>query len=91
METKILKINAKRIDYRKIKIAADVLQKGGLVAFPTETVYGLGADAFNAKAVRKIFEVKKRPWHNPTHCTHCKQKRYQKSMQSCAQKSKTAY
>jgi len=65
METKILKINAKRIDYRKIKIAADVLQKGGLVAFPTETVYGLGADAFNAKAVRKIFEVKKRPWHNP--------------------------
>lgn len=45
--------------------AADVLRAGGLVAFPTETVYGLGADASNAAAVRRIFEVKGRPAAHP--------------------------
>jgi L-threonylcarbamoyladenylate synthase len=45
--------------------AAAVLQRGGLVAFPTETVYGLGADAFNARAVARIFEVKARPSFDP--------------------------
>jgi L-threonylcarbamoyladenylate synthase len=45
--------------------AADVLGGGGLVAFPTETVYGLGADALNRTAVRKIFEVKGRPLRHP--------------------------
>lgn len=45
--------------------AARVLRRGGLVAFPTETVYGLGADALNAKAVCKIFETKKRPHFDP--------------------------
>jgi len=42
-----------------------VLQRGGLVAFPTETVYGLGADAFNPRAVARIFEVKARPSFDP--------------------------
>ena len=41
--------------------AAVVIKNGGLVAMPTETVYGLGANVFDAKAVAKIFEVKKRP------------------------------
>ncbi len=41
--------------------AAELIKNGGLVAFPTETVYGLGADAFNAEAVVKIFEVEKHP------------------------------
>ena len=45
--------------------AADVLRRGGLVAFPTETVYGLGADATQDAAVKKIFSVKGRPAHNP--------------------------
>jgi L-threonylcarbamoyladenylate synthase len=45
--------------------AAAVLKSGGLVAFPTETVYGLGADAFNQNAVLKIFAAKKRPPDNP--------------------------
>ena len=49
----------------KIKIAAEVLRRGGLVAFPTETVYGLGANALDSKAVKKIFEVKGRPTDNP--------------------------
>lgn len=46
-------------------LAAHLLQQGGLVAFPTETVYGLGACATNAKAVQKIFEAKGRPADNP--------------------------
>src|SRR5215472_16616228 len=45
--------------------AARVLGEGGLVAFPTETVYGLGADATNAKAVARIYEAKGRPAFNP--------------------------
>jgi L-threonylcarbamoyladenylate synthase len=45
--------------------AVAVLRRGGLVAFPTETVYGLGADATNAGAVKRIFEVKGRPPRNP--------------------------
>ncbi len=46
--------------------AAAIIAHGGLVAFPTETVYGLGADALNAEAVRKIYEAKGRPSDNPT-------------------------
>lgn len=49
----------------KIKQAAAILQSGGLVAFPTETVYGLGADADNAAAVRAIFAAKGRPADHP--------------------------
>ena len=48
-----------------IKKAAELIQKGGLVAFPTETVYGLGASVYNAKAVAGIFEAKGRPTFNP--------------------------
>ncbi|HOK65190.1 MAG TPA: L-threonylcarbamoyladenylate synthase [Anaerohalosphaeraceae bacterium] len=49
----------------EIARAADCLRRGGLVAFPTETVYGLGADALNEEAVRRIFEVKRRPSFDP--------------------------
>lgn len=45
--------------------AAEIIQQGGLVAFPTETVYGLGADALNAEAVAKVYEAKGRPSDNP--------------------------
>ncbi|NNF03834.1 MAG: threonylcarbamoyl-AMP synthase, partial [Rhodothermales bacterium] len=45
--------------------AAALVRRGGLVAFPTETVYGLGADAGDPKAVRRIFESKGRPADNP--------------------------
>jgi L-threonylcarbamoyladenylate synthase len=65
MKTIILKINSKKPEKEKIKIAASILRRGGLVAFPTDTVYGLAADATNSKAVKKIFEVKKRPLTNP--------------------------
>lgn len=45
--------------------AADFIRRGGVVAFPTETVYGLGADVFDAKAIEKIFAAKRRPSDNP--------------------------
>jgi L-threonylcarbamoyladenylate synthase len=45
--------------------AADVLRRGGVVAFPTETVYGLGANAFDASAVARVFEIKRRPNFDP--------------------------
>ena len=48
-----------------IEIAAKIIRDGGLVAFPTETVYGLGADAMNADAVGRIYEAKGRPSDNP--------------------------
>ena len=60
MDTKILKANPDGF-----AIASEILKSGGLVAFPTETVYGLGADAFNTKAVAKIYSAKKRPNFNP--------------------------
>lgn len=63
MITKIFEVsdNLKQI----ITECSEILQKGGLVAFPTETVYGLGANPFNISAVNKIFEVKGRPKDNP--------------------------
>lgn len=48
-----------------IKKAASIIKAGGIAAFPTETVYGLGADAFNPSAAVKIFEAKKRPFFDP--------------------------
>jgi L-threonylcarbamoyladenylate synthase len=45
--------------------AAEIVRQGGIVAFPTETVYGLGADAFSPLAVARIFEVKRRPFFDP--------------------------
>lgn len=49
----------------QIGLAGQIIREGGLVAFPTETVYGLGADAFNEEAVRAIFTAKGRPQDNP--------------------------
>lgn len=67
-KTQILKVSqtlSESDDVEKLKFAADVLRKGGLVAFPTETVYGLGANALDEKAVASIFEAKGRPQDNP--------------------------
>jgi len=50
---------------KKIKKAAEIIKSGGVVAFPTETVYGLGANAYDEQAVKKIFELKGRPQDNP--------------------------
>jgi L-threonylcarbamoyladenylate synthase len=63
--TKIIQLSTEHPDVDKIQYAVEVLHAGGLVAFPTETVYGLGADALNAGAVQKVFEAKGRPSDNP--------------------------
>ncbi|KPV65537.1 MAG: Threonylcarbamoyl-AMP synthase [Candidatus Bathyarchaeota archaeon BA1] len=63
--TVVLKVDAKRPEMDKIRIAATVIRRGGTVAFPTETVYGLGADALNSEAVAKIFAAKERPMDDP--------------------------
>lgn len=65
MRTEILRVDHSSIDIGAIRRAAAVIREGGIVAFPTETVYGLGADAFNAKAVARIFEAKNRPLYDP--------------------------
>jgi len=54
-----------KVDEINIKRAAGVIKSGGIVAFPTETVYGLGANVYDSKAVASIFEVKGRPSFNP--------------------------
>jgi len=64
-QTVVLKVDSQKPDIEKVQIAADILRKGGLVAFPTETVYGLGVDALNPKAVSALFKAKKRPMDNP--------------------------
>jgi len=64
-KTLVLKVDSQKPEIEKIRIAADFIKNGGLVAFPTETVYGLGADALNSKAVLTLFEAKKRPLDNP--------------------------
>ncbi len=66
----IIAIDPNAPDPDIIRQAAAILRSGGLVAFPTETVYGLGADATNSEAVRKIFEAKGRPQTNPL-IVHC--------------------
>ncbi|MEA1993367.1 MAG: L-threonylcarbamoyladenylate synthase [Euryarchaeota archaeon] len=65
METRIIRMDPDNLDTKKIKEAAEFIKNGELVAFPTETVYGLGANTLNADAVRKIFEAKNRPADNP--------------------------
>src|SRR6476659_7619891 len=58
------RVNAASDDH-DVARAVDALRAGELVAFPTETVYGLGADAANAHAVQKLFAVKRRPADHP--------------------------
>ncbi|MDH7476989.1 MAG: L-threonylcarbamoyladenylate synthase [Candidatus Bathyarchaeota archaeon] len=64
-KTLVFKVNPKKPEHEAIRAAANIIKSGGLVAFPTETVYGLGADALNSKAVLALFEAKKRPLDNP--------------------------
>lgn len=65
MKTTIAKVDPNDIDKKVIKEAGLIIKNGGLVAFPTETVYGLGADALNEEASKKIYEAKGRPSDNP--------------------------
>jgi len=65
METKIFALNPQDFSPEDLSGAAELIQKGGLVAFPTETVYGLGADAENPEGAKAIYKAKGRPSDNP--------------------------
>ena len=62
---KIHKINPENLDADIIQEAAGVIREGGVIAFPTRCLYGLGADAFNPEAVERIFKIKRRPAEKP--------------------------
>ncbi|MBQ8540224.1 MAG: threonylcarbamoyl-AMP synthase [Clostridia bacterium] len=72
MKTTYIKVDPASPDEAALREAAECIKKGGLVAFPTETVYGLGADSFNESAVKKIYIAKGRPSDNPliSHIAH---------------------
>lgn len=65
MDTRILNIDAEDFKTEELELAAEYLREGKLVAFPTETVYGLGANAMDESAARRIYEAKGRPSDNP--------------------------
>lgn len=61
----ILEINPQNPQQRLIAQVVDILRKGGVICYPTDTMYGLGCDIFNQKAVKRIFQIKNRPKHKP--------------------------
>ena len=65
MKTEYITINADNFSLEQLSKAGEIIRAGGLVAFPTETVYGLGADATNVHAAEKIYFAKGRPSNNP--------------------------
>lgn len=65
METLYIKVDENNPEIEKIKLAAEIIKRGGLVAFPTETVYGLGANALDEESAVKIYRAKNRPQDNP--------------------------
>ncbi|MBS6397954.1 MAG: threonylcarbamoyl-AMP synthase [Clostridiales bacterium] len=65
MQTELIQIDRENIDERAMERAGRILRDGGLVAFPTETVYGLGANALDEEAAKKIYAAKGRPSDNP--------------------------
>lgn len=65
METKVVRMSEEELDRELIREAGEIIRGGGLVAFPTETVYGLGGDALNPQSSRKIYAAKGRPSDNP--------------------------
>ncbi|MBO5341590.1 MAG: threonylcarbamoyl-AMP synthase [Lachnospiraceae bacterium] len=65
MRTEVIIQEENRIDNTSLTRAGDIIRRGGLVAFPTETVYGLGGDGLNPESSRKIYEAKGRPSDNP--------------------------
>ena len=61
----VIKINPENPEPEKIAKAAELIKAGGIVAFPTETVYGIGTNAFDEEGVKKIYKIKNRPKNKP--------------------------
>lgn len=94
METKRFHIDPQQIDREQIKEAAKILREGGLVAFPTETVYGLGGDAMNPNASNAIYAAKGRPSDNPliVHiCEYCQLEEIASELPDAAKKLADAF
>lgn len=72
METKWIEIDENNIEKEAVQEAGCIIKNGGLVAFPTETVYGLGGDALNKESAKKIYAAKGRPSDNPLIVHICK-------------------
>ena len=72
METKVITIDHMAMDQQILLEAGNIIKQGGLVAFPTETVYGLGGDALNKESSKKIYAAKGRPSDNPLIVHICK-------------------
>ena len=62
---KLLEINPYNPQPRLIGQVVEVLRRGGVICYPTDTMYGVGCDIFNQKAVKRVFQLKKRPKHKP--------------------------
>ena len=65
VKTKIIKIDPALVESDKVKMVAEVLQEEGIIAYPTDTFYGLGASCFSEKAIQRIYHLKKREPSKP--------------------------
>lgn len=65
MKAEVVEVNPQNPDKKKLEKAAQITRKGGVVVFPTDTVYGLGASALDERAVREVFEIKGRAFDKP--------------------------
>ncbi len=88
METIYKKVDINEIDLKVLEEAGELLRNGDLVAFPTETVYGLGANALNEQAAAKIYEAKGRPSDNPLIVHVCDEKQVKKVVRSIPDNAK---
>lgn len=61
----LLEINPINPEQRKIDRVADLLRQGGVIAYPTDTIYGIGCDITNKKAIERVYQIKQRPKHKP--------------------------
>lgn len=87
MDTKVSMLDESNLDEVVIKEAATVIKSGGTVVFPTETVYGLGANALDSEAVKKIFVAKGRPQDNPL-IIHVADKKIERYVDNISEKAK---
>ena len=72
MKAEIVAMTADAIDHAALARGGEILKQGGLVAFPTETVYGLGGNALDPMASKKIYAAKGRPSDNPLIRSYCR-------------------
>ena len=88
MKTILGKLNGIEADRELLQQADQIIKRGGLVAFPTETVYGLGADGFNEEAAKKIYAAKGRPSDNPLILHIAEEKQLEQIVKKIPEKAK---